>query len=71
MSKYATYKIWDGCTAPNNIESGGHLAGQLVNRFECDRESLLKIADEIAESDVDGVIDWPSRIREACGVDGR
>lgn len=33
----------------------------------CDREALLKIADEIAESDVDGVVDWPGRIREACG----
>lgn len=39
------------------------------NRRAIDREALLKIADEIEENDVDGVIDLAKRIREACGVE--
>lgn len=34
-----------------------------------DRDELLRIADEIEESDVDGCIDWHDRIRKACGLD--
>ena len=30
MIEYATYKVWDGCSAPYNLESGGRLIGQRV-----------------------------------------
>lgn len=33
-----------------------------------DREELLKVADEIEESDVDDCVDWHERIRKALGV---
>lgn len=48
------------------IEGASDMWNRRAN--ECDREELLEIADYIAESDVDGVIDRPMRIREACGV---
>lgn len=30
MSEYVTYKLWDGCTAPNNLEFNGRLRGERV-----------------------------------------
>ena len=37
------------------------------NTRAIDRDDLLKVADEIEEADVDGVIDWAARIRKAVG----
>lgn len=28
MSRYVTYKLWDGRTAPNNLEFNGRLIGE-------------------------------------------
>lgn len=28
---YATYKVWDGCSAPSNLEYNGRLCGQRVS----------------------------------------
>lgn len=30
MSEYATYKLWNGCKAPNNLEFNGRLIGEKV-----------------------------------------
>lgn len=30
MPEYATYKLWNGCKAPNNLEFNGRLIGEKV-----------------------------------------
>lgn len=37
---YVTYKLWDGCKAPNNLESGTRLVGQRVGSVSVDRDAL-------------------------------
>lgn len=66
---YVTYKLWQGCSAPRNLEKGSRLIGERVATDVVDRDALLKVADEIEQSDVDGCVDWHNRIREALGVD--
>lgn len=34
MSKYAVYELFNGCEAPGNIVSCGHLAGVLVGKSD-------------------------------------
>ena len=45
MSEYVTYKLWDGCTAPSNLQTiSGKLCGQRVYTApKCDRDALLDI----------------------------
>lgn len=43
MSRYAVYKLFDGCNAPENIVSRGHLAGALVG--ESDDNPLYRRKD--------------------------
>lgn len=43
MSRYAVYKLFDGCSAPGNIESYGYLAGVLVG--ESDDNPLYRRKD--------------------------
>ena len=43
MSRYVVYKLFDGCSAPENIESYGYLAGVLVG--ECDDNPLYRRKD--------------------------
>lgn len=42
---YVTYKLWDGCSAPSNLESGGRLVGQIVRAVTVDKNALLALAD--------------------------
>lgn len=34
---------------------------------KCDRDALLAVCSEIEDADVDGISDWPERIRKAIG----
>ena len=82
IETYVTYKLWDGCKAPNNLESGTRLVGQRVGSVSVDRDALLALADdihrlvddqEIRLSDVVQVHESTlstieRRIREALGV---
>ena len=43
MSRYAVYKLFDGCSAPGNIESYGYLAGVYVG--ESDDNPLYRRKD--------------------------
>jgi hypothetical protein len=43
MSRYAVYKLFDGCSAPGNIESCGYLAGVCVG--ESDDNPLYRRKD--------------------------
>lgn len=65
--KYATYRVWDGCSAPGNLEFNGRLRGQRVSTISIDRDELLAVCAEIEDADVDGFSDWPKRIRRAIG----
>ena len=47
---YVTYKLWDGCKAPNNLESGTRLVGQRVGSVSVDRDALLELADNLDSS---------------------
>lgn len=49
IETYVTYKLWDGCKAPNNLESGTRLVGQRVGSVSVDRDALLALADEMEE----------------------
>lgn len=49
IETYVTYKLWDGCKAPNNLESGTRLVGQRVGSVSVDRDALLALADELEE----------------------
>lgn len=76
---YVTYRLWDGCMAPNNLESGTHLVGSRVSSVTVDRGALLALAEELEEdacwevqSPGDDNRAWMlkdvcDRIREACG----
>lgn len=44
---YVTYKLWQGCSAPRNLESGSRLIGERVAADIVDRDELLNVADEI------------------------
>lgn len=72
---YATYKVWDGCRAPVNLEYNGRLMGQIVREFTIDRDALLRIAEDLDYEGMDGwadtanVGDYARRIRKALGVD--
>lgn len=46
---YATYKVWDGCSAPSNLESNGRLRGQRVSTISIDRDELLSVANEMED----------------------
>lgn len=65
---YATYRVWDGCKAPVNLEYSGRLMGQIVREFTIDRDALLALADEmtVEKGDIWG---WSGRIRKALGVE--
>ena len=74
MSKtYATYRVWDGCKAPINLEYSGRLIGQIVRESTIDRDALLALADELEQEtgSVCGVCMGKTarRIRKALGVD--
>ena len=78
---YVTYKLWDGCKAPNNLESGTRLVGQRVGSVSVDRDALLRLArymdKDVAETEAHfsnvistkSVSDYARRIREAVGVE--
>ena len=34
MSKYAVYELFNGCEAPENLVSCGHLAGVIVGKYD-------------------------------------
>lgn len=76
---YVTYRVWDGCKAPVNLEYSGRLIGQIVRESTIDRDTLLELADEM-EQIADGnrltgmmsigrARSWADRILEALGVD--
>lgn len=78
IETYVTYKLWDGCKAPNNLESGTRLVGQRVGSVSVDRDALLGLAREMkfkakeSEAYFAGihpgeVVEYARRIREACG----
>ena len=83
IETYVTYKLWDGCKAPNNLESGTRLVGQRVGSVSVDRDALLRLArymdKDVAETEAHfsnvistkSVSDYVRRIREACGEVGR
>lgn len=73
---YVTYRVWDGCKAPVNLEYSGRLMGQIVRESTIDRDALLDLADEL---DRVGYNDWlysgewdpediARRIRKALGA---
>ena len=61
---YVTYKLWDGCKAPNNLESGTRLVGQRVGSVSVDRDALLALADEF-----DGKADYIASCIESMDGD--
>ena len=78
IETYVTYKLWDGCKAPNNLESGTRLVGQRVGSVSVDRDALLALADDLdyAGAAVENVAyidqtfhESARRIREALGVE--
>jgi len=76
IETYVTYKLWDGCRAPNNLESGTRLVGQRVGSVSVDRGALLELAEEMDRAYPDSrdvaveyIDDYARRIREACGCD--
>lgn len=78
---YVTYRVWDGCKAPINLEYSGRLIGQIVRESTIDRDALLALADEM-QGYADGAASgdgfpyvnagalwsYADRIREALGV---
>ena len=73
---YVTYKIWDGCKAPTNLEYNGRLIGQIVRESAIDRDALLDLADEMdmdagchAYVDDCDVFGYAHRIRKILGED--
>lgn len=77
---YVTYRVWDGCKAPINLEYSGRLIGQIVRESTIDRNALLALADEMdAYTKCDDercgrempprvIHDFARRIRKALGV---
>lgn len=74
MIEYATYKVWGGCSAPYNLESGGRLIGQRVYSAPSS-ERTCRITDEepIEIPDQDpwyGMLDTGiTRYKLSCGHD--
>ena len=84
IETYVTYKLWDGCKAPNNLESGTRLVGQRVGSASVDRDALLALAEEMEEfgnlpvkhpgvrvlhnDDFSRELGYARRIREAVGA---
>lgn len=73
---YVTYRVWDGCKAPANLEYGGRLIGQIARESTIDRDALLELVDEMETADpedlhvaIDYVTECASRIREALVVE--
>lgn len=82
--KYATYKVWDGCEAPNNLQDGSRLVGQIVEGAPVDRDALISLASSLnagfllADSNIDAqqLLDgvnaelkrYARRIFDMCGV---
>ena len=64
IETYVTYKLWDGCKAPNNLESGTRLVGQRVGSASVDRDALLALADEF-----DGKADYIASCIESMDGD--
>ena len=80
---YVTYRVWDGCKAPINLEYSGRLIGQIARQTTIDRDALLALADRMDRDGkmqrerqkagghwfIDGldVREYARRIREACG----
>lgn len=77
---YVTYRVWDGCKAPVNLEYSGYLIGQIARESTIDRDALLALANGIeyrAKLDIKkrgphyGADEWlatAAHIREALGV---
>lgn len=69
---YATYRVWDGCKAPINLEYSGRLIGQIVREFTIDRDALLEEVKELEKCayyfDLDFDEDEPlrDRLKEAA-----
>lgn len=59
-------ECWD-CSAKVESYNGMQAAVARWNARAIDRDDLLKVADECDRADVDGVIDWATRIRKAVG----
>lgn len=82
---YVTYRVWDGCKAPINLEYGGRLIGQIVRESTIDRDALLEIVDEMEvfgnlpvkhpgvrvlhNEDFSRELGYARRIRKALGVE--
>ena len=80
---YVTYRVWDGCKAPLNLEYSGRLIGQIVRESTIDRDALLALADEMQSASIEiNSVDsirpleaayliqgYARRIREALGVE--
>lgn len=41
---YVTYRVWDGCKAPINLEYSGRLIGEIARELTVDRDALLALA---------------------------
>lgn len=52
---YVTYRVWDGCKAPMNLEYSGRLIGQIVRESTIDRDALLVLADSL-DMDADRIV---------------
>lgn len=75
---YVTYRVWDGCKAPMNLEYSGRLIGQIARESTIDRDALLVLADEMnKQADGGSFVFWGElreyarRIREACGEEAK
>lgn len=60
-------ECWD-CSAKVETYNGIEDAVKKWNRRAINRDELLKVADDFARTDVDGVTDWAERIRKAVGL---
>lgn len=74
--KYAIYKVWDGCEAPNNLQSGSRLVGQIERKVSFDPETLLELARKMQSQQYmredARFLTWREaarRIHEALGVE--
>lgn len=41
---FVTYKLWDGCKAPQNLEFGNHLVGQRVRTVAVDLDAMIALS---------------------------
>lgn len=75
MSEYVTYKLWNGCKAPNNLEFNGRLVGNRVvdvggNHDVC---NLINNGTELFCSECDWRFDYSDNAQEykycpGCGA---